>query len=59
MEKMTVEGREINKVACGAAFTLCLSQANNFLDAAPKSLTEYHESRAQLIHKGIQSVQEK
>lgn len=56
---MTVEGREINKVACGAAFTLCLSQANNFLDAAPKSLTEYHESRAQLIHKGIQSVQEK
>ena len=56
---MTSEGRELNKVACGAGFTLCLSQAKEFLDAVPKSLAEYHDAKAQLVHKGIQSVQAK
>ena len=58
MDKMTTEGREINEVACGSAFTLCLSQAKEFLDVS-KSLAEYHELKTQVIHKGIQSVQEK
>ena len=58
LNKITVEGREINRIACGSQFTLCLSQAKDFLDA-PQTLPEYYEARAQIIHKGIVSVHEK
>jgi len=59
LDKMASEGRELNKVACGATFVLCLSQAKEFLEVPPKSLADHHEAKAQQIHKGILSVQRK